>query len=69
MKVSNYQFRLKYHTENRSTVRARRLEYIREYGYKGEEVSSEDMAALEYLDAIECHMRELAARLAYEKNI
>ena len=32
MKVSNYQFRLKYHTENRSTVRARRLEYIREYG-------------------------------------
>ena len=63
MKVSNYQFRLKYHTENKSTVRMRRLEYAREYGYKGEDVSPEDMAALEYLDAIECHMRELAARI------
>ena len=63
MKVSNYQFRLKYHTENKSTVRTRRLEYAREYGYKGEDVSPEDMAALEYQDANECHMRELAARI------
>lgn len=63
MMVSQYQFRLKYHTEAKSTVRARRLDYVRAYGYKGEEVSAEDMAALEYLDAIECHLRELAGRI------
>ena len=63
MMVSQYQFRLKYHTEAKSTVQARRLDYVRAYGYKGEEVSAEDMAALEYLDAIECHLRELAGRI------
>lgn len=63
MKVSQYQFRLKYHTDSKSTVKARRLDYVREYGYNGEDVSPEDMAALEYLDSIECHLRELASRI------
>lgn len=39
MKVSQYQFRLKYHTDSKSTVKARRLDYVREYGYNGEDVS------------------------------
>jgi len=63
MKVSEYQFRIKYQTESRSVIRKRRLGYIKKFGYKGEKVSAEDMVTLEYLDSIECHLQELTGRI------
>lgn len=72
MKISAYQFRLKYHTENAAKIAKARLEYIRQFGYTGEEdFSKEELLRLEYLDAIECHLMETAGRIdeALEKEL